>query len=291
MNRQSGSSPRADAYADLRRALRLEPLSDSSFVGTPLPTSSGVPFGGLLVAQALSAATETTPPTMLPRSVHAYFIGTGHSDLPVEIDVEHVRDGRSSAWRCVNVRQGDQLILRAEATFSVSREGPQHQDAMPAVTRPEDLADVGMDLGPYDDVYKFWGSESAFDLRYVTPAPRVAATTSSTDPHSQVWVRAGGPAPEDPRQAALLIAYASDMCMLDACIRPHGLWFGDGSANGLSLDHSIWFHTEARVDDWLLMDLRSPAMSGGRGLGIANIFSRDGQLICSVAQQGSIRAL
>ncbi|MFB8387507.1 acyl-CoA thioesterase [Microbacterium sp. NPDC055910] len=283
------ADPGGAAFATLREVLKLTPRDGTAFTGAPLATQGRVPYGGLLVAQALSAATQTTRPELLPRSLHAYFVGTGRADLPVDIEVEVVRDSASSAWRCVEVLQDGNVMLRAETTFSIEREGPAHQDVMPAAPPPTALPNVGEQLGAFADTYRYWDHRSAFDLRYVTSPPRLSAERGERDPHSMAWMRAGDAGRMDPREAAPLLAFASDMCMLDACLKPHGLWFGDGSASGLSLDHSLWFHGPARVDDWMLMDLRSPAMHGGRGLGIADVFSRDGRILCTIAQQGSIR--
>ncbi|WP_114423125.1 acyl-CoA thioesterase [Nocardioides houyundeii] len=255
-----------------------------------MPVQWGVPFGGLLVAQALAAATATTASDLWPRSLHAYFVGVGSDEEPVDLRVADVADSKATAWRSVDVSQGGRLLLRAEAMFSRDRPGPDHARTMPQVPAPDDLTNVGVDLAPYPGTFTPWGPDSAFDLRHVDAPPRIAAeATGPGEATSQVWLKAGGADPGDPRLAAALLAYASDMCMLDACLRPAGLWFGDGSASGLTLDHSMWFHAPARVDDWLLLDLHSPAMRGGRGLGVADIYARDGELLCSVAQLGSIR--
>lgn len=280
-----------EAFAAVCRALRPTPLPGGSlFTGAPVPNHWGLPFGGLLAAQALAGAAATVPDNRLARSLHLYFVGSGHADRPVEISTANAGDTRSTSWRSITVVQDGHLLVRAEAMFAASRPGPSHQSAMPVVPPPEDLPDVEACLAPYDDVFRPWDRSSAFDLRYVSRPPRIAAVVGDRAPRSQVWVRAAGDVGHDPHLAAALLTYASDLCMLDAALRPHGLWFGEGSASGLSLDHSVWFHATPRVDDWLLIDLRSPAGNGGRMLGIADIHSRDGEILCTVAQLGAVRA-
>ncbi|MGM7666571.1 hypothetical protein [Microbacterium sp. A93] len=127
-------------------------------------------------------------------------------------------------------------------------------------------------------------------LRYVNNPPRLAAACEAgQQPRSSIWVRAAGEAPTDRALSAALLAYASDMCALDPVLKPHGLWWGDGSATGFSMDHSMWFHAPSRVDEWILVDQLSPALRDSRGLAIADMFTRGGELLCTIAQQGSMR--
>ena len=279
------------AFRQVCAALRPRPLGGAAFTGAPVPVQWGVPYGGLLVAQALAAALHETAEDMWPRSLHAYFIGAGRDDEPVHMQVTTIKESRSTAWRRVDVTQDDRLLLHAEAMFSKDHEEePGHAQEMPLAPPPEQLTNVGEELADYSDAFTPWGPDSAFDLRYVGIPPRVGAAAWGTGPAtSRAWIRAAGEDPGDPRLAYALLAYASDMCMLDPCLRPSGLWFGEGSAAGLTLDHSIWFHAPARIDDWLLFDLQSPVLRGGRGLAVGDVHARDGELLCSVAQLGSIR--
>lgn len=282
------------AFDQVCAALQPRPLGGAAYAGDPVPVQWGVPYGGLLLAQALAAATRETAEDLVPRSVHAYFVGVGRDDEPVRLEVHRIADSRATAWRRVDVRQGDRLLLHAEAMLSRERPeepgAPRHERAMPVVPSPEELRNVGEDLAPYSDTFTPWGVDSAFDLRYVGAPPRLDAERAGPAPAtSQAWVRAAGEVPDDPRLAYALLAYASDLCLLDPCLRPAGLWFGEGSAAGLSLDHSMWFHARPRLDDWLLFDQHSPALRGGRGLGVADVLAQDGELLCSAAQLGSIR--
>jgi len=285
-------SPARVAFDTVCRALRLTARGPSAFEGAAVPVSWGHPYGGLLLAQAYAAAAATVPAGRSVRSMHAYFIEVGHDDVAVDLEVTEVRDGRNSCWRSVDLIQDEHLLLTAELTFSGDRDGPGHQDPVPAAPPPEQLANVGTDLEPYlADTFRPWDADSPFDLRYVTTPLRIAAAAGNApgEARSQVWLKAAGRIDDDPILATALLVYASDLRMVDPCLVPHGLWFGRGSATGLSSDHSIWFHAPARVDDWILMDQRSPAMSDGRGLGLAEMYAADGELLCSVAQLGSVR--
>jgi acyl-CoA thioesterase-2 len=273
-------------------ALRLIPHGANSFEGRAVPVSWGHPYGGVLLAQAYAAAAATVPAGRSVRSMHAYFIEVGRDDVNVDLDVTVVRDGRNSCWRSVELVQDERLLLTAELVFSVDRDGLGHQDPMPAAPDPGELTNVGTDLEPHrGDTFIPWDADSAFDLRYVSTPLRLAAAAGDPpgEARSRVWMKAAGSIDADPTLATALLVYASDLCTVDPCLVPHDLWFGPGGATGLSIDHSIWFHAPARVDDWILMDQRSPAMTGGRGLALADMYAADGELLCSVAQLGSLR--
>lgn len=276
------------AFDELCEILRPVRLTGNTFRGEPPSVEWGVPFGGLLVAQALAAASATVPEGLWIRSLHAYFIEVGRADQAVDIHVDHVHDGRSTSWRSAKLQQNDRLLLKADMMFSRDSTGLHHQDPMPAAPSPEDLVNVGLALESHDDAFRPWNADSPFDLRYVADPPRIAAASSNHSASSAVWFKANGTSDDRALNAALL-AYASDMCMLDSCLRPHRLWFGPTSASGFSLDHSMWFHAPARIDEWILHDQRSPVMENGRGLALGRMFTQSGELLCSVAQLGSIR--
>jgi acyl-CoA thioesterase II len=280
------------AFAGLCEALRPTRQTSSSFRGLPWPVQWGVPFGGLLAAQAYAAAAQTVPTGFWVRSLHAYFLQAGRDDTAVDIDVTSVRDGRGTCWRSVDLLQHERSLLRVELMFSLDSDGPGHQNVMPAAPAPEALENVGAALAAFgDDTFRPWGLDSPFDLRYATCPPRLGARNGPDEPRSVAWLRALGSPGDDRSLATALLVYASDMCMLDSCLRPHAMWFGGGSAEGRTLDHSMWFHAAPRLDDWILMDQRSPGMRDGRGLGTAELYARDGQLLCSVAQLGAIRPI
>lgn len=270
----------------------LQPLAlgGGRFAGGTPGFHWGVPYGGLLVAQALAGASVDVPEGLWVRSLHSYFIEAGTSDRGVQIDVVPVRDGRSTCWRSVRVHQDGRLLLTMELTFAKDSGGPEHQAPMPAARLPEELPNAAKALAGFDDVHSYWDTDSAFDLRYAKEPPRLSAHAhGGSEPHSSVWIKAMGEAPGDRALNAALLAYASDMCMLDPMLKPHGLWWGSGGASGFSMDHSMWFHAPARTDEWILVDQHSPALRNGRGLALADMYSRSGELLCSVAQQGTMR--
>jgi acyl-CoA thioesterase-2 len=280
----------AASFEEVCDLLRPVSLGGGRYSGGSPEYHWGVPYGGLLVAQALAGASVDVPEGFWVRSLHAYFIEAGGSDRGVEIDVVPVRDGRSTCWRSVRVQQEGKLLLTMELTFARDSSGPGHQAPMPQARLPEELPNAAKALAGFDDVHSYWDEDSAFDLRYVKDPPRLSAHAhDGGEPHSSVWIRAMGTAPEDRALNAALLAYASDMCMLDPMLKPHGLWWGSGCASGFSMDHSMWFHAPARTDEWVLVDQRSPALRNGRGLALADMYSRSGELLCTVAQQGTMR--
>ncbi|TYL54978.1 acyl-CoA thioesterase II [Nocardioides sp. BGMRC 2183] len=278
----------ASAWHELLGLLDVQRLGPHSFRGSPPSIEWGVPYGGLLLAQALAAATRTVDADLHVRSLHCYFVQAGSGHGPVAIEVHVVRDGRSTGWRTVEVTQSDRLLLRVEMMFASDSSGPSHQAPRPDAPDPEQCPKVADQLGAYDDTFHPWDHRSAFDLRYVTEPPRLQANQPG-EPRTTAWIGRGGEAPVDRGLCAALLTYASDLCMLDACLLPHGLWFGEGSSSGFSLDHSVWFHAPARVPQWMLMTQSSPGMREGRGLSQAQLFADDGQLLLSIAQLGSIR--
>jgi acyl-CoA thioesterase II len=280
------------AFEGLCEVLRPTRDGPSSFYCQPWPVQWGIPFGGLLVAQAYGAAALTVPGAFWVRSLHAYFLQAGRDDKAVDMDVTTVRDGRGTSWRAVDVLQHERPLLRVELMFSADADGPGHQNPMPPAPHPDALENVGSALAPFgEDTFRPWGVESPFDLRYATSPPRIGAQAGAGEARSMAWLRALGSPGDDRTLATALLVYASDMCMLDSCLRPQAMWFGGGSAEGRTLDHSMWFHAAPRLDDWILMDQRSPGMRDGRGLGLADLYASDGELLCSVAQLGAIRSI
>ena len=58
-----------------------------------------------------------------------------------------------------------------------------------------------------------------------------------------------------------------------------------------SLDHALWFHRAARVDRWLLYAIESPNVAGARGFARGQLFTEDGTLVASTAQEGLVRVV
>ncbi|CAM5792588.1 acyl-CoA thioesterase [Cellulomonas persica] len=273
-------------------ALRLQPDpgDPDQFTGTSLPQPHGRVFGGQVLAQALLAAGATVDDGRLPHSLHGYFLRAGVIDEPITFAVERLRDGRSFTARRTHALQQGVPILSMIASFQVEQEGVEYAEEMPrGVPDPEDVRSVFDVLGPIDHpVARFWSHESAFDVRHVEGALYLGPAPERTG-RQMAWIRARSPLPDDQLLHRALLAFACDQVMLEPVLRRAGRsWVTPGMAIA-SLDHAMWWHRDVRVDDWLLYVQSTPSAQGGRGLGAARVFTRDGTLVASIAQEGMVR--
>ncbi|TLS44730.1 acyl-CoA thioesterase II [Streptomyces montanus] len=289
----------SQALQSLLDLLDLERIERDIFRGRS--RSAVVPrvFGGQVAAQALVAAGRTVPEDRLAHSLHAYFLRAGDPGAPIVYTVDRIRDGRSFTTRRVVAVQHGQPIFHLSASFQTYEEGMEHQADMPASPDPETLPTAEETLPRYADVFREPGvlerlleAREAVDLRYVD-APPFATVGEAREPRSQVWFRTNGKLDEftaDPLLHVCLATYVSDMTLLDSILLAHGRGgWAVGDVVGASLDHAMWFHRPFRADEWLLYDQESPSASGGRGLGQARIYTRDGRLAISVIQEGVVR--
>ncbi|MCH1866684.1 acyl-CoA thioesterase II [Nocardioides sp. CFH 31398] len=271
---------------ELVELLDLETLDDNLFRGRqPTVKMRQRVFGGQVAAQALVAGSHTVDPAYEAHSMHCYFLRPGDSEIPILYDVEAIRDGRSFMTRRVVARQHGRPIFYLTANFQRAEEGLDHADPMPDVPGPEEamrLVDIVGSAG--DDARERWEKEwAALDVRYVVP-PKDAEGHGA-----RLWIRVDGELPEDRLTQLATFTYASDLTLLGASLVPHGLLIGDPRIQPASLDHAIWFHRPFRPDRWWLYDQASPSASGGRGFATARVFTEDGRLVASVAQEGLIR--
>ncbi|MFE9807926.1 acyl-CoA thioesterase [Streptomyces sp. NPDC005227] len=289
----------SEALQSLLDLLDLERIEEDIFRGRS--RSAVVPrvFGGQVAAQALVAAGRTVPGDRHAHSLHAYFLRAGDPGAPIVYTVDRIRDGRSFTTRRVVAVQHGQPIFHLSASFQTYEEGLEHQAAMPPAPDPETLPTAAELLPRYAD--RFSGSDvlerlletrESVDLRYVD-APPYGTVGEVREPRSQVWFRTNGKldgAVDQPLLHVVLATYVSDMTLLDSILLAHGRggWV-TGDVVGASLDHAMWFHRPFRADEWLLYDQESPSASGGRGLGQARIYTRDGRLAISVIQEGVVR--
>ncbi len=275
------------ALDDLVALLDLETIEVNRFRGHN-PDGPGVRiFGGQVAAQALMAAGRTVPPDRFVHSLHAYFLRPGDTRTPVLYEVDRIRDGRSFTSRRTVAIQHGEAIFHLSASFQLAEEGPEHQDPMPSAPDPESLPTFAERVAPYAEQMGHWYSRArAIDIRY-TSAPNRAKEPRPA--HQQVWFRAEGKLPESPLLHACVLAYASDMSLLDSVLLPHGISWDDPGFMGASLDHAMWFHRPFRADGWLLYDQTSPSAGGARGLARGEIFDTDGRLVASVCQEGLVR--
>lgn len=273
--------------------LDLEELEVGLFRGSQPPESSLVRvFGGQVAAQSVMAAQATVPKDRHLHSLHVYFLLGGDPAIPIVYDVENVRDGGSFTTRRVAARQHGEIIYHATASFHVREDGWDHQDAMPDVPPPSEttsLADIMAAIAP--ESVDAWKREwSGFDLRYVGDNRAPDDPDRLARPAVQRgWMRADGQLPDDEAIHNAAFTYISDFSLLASALLPHGVLISSPKVQPASLDHVIWFHRPLRADQWLLYDQASPSASGGRGLATANVYTEDGILVASVAQEGLIR--
>jgi acyl-CoA thioesterase-2 len=273
---------------ELVELLDLEAIEDNLFRGKQPDTQMQRVFGGQVLAQSLVAALRTVPDAFSCHSLHSYFLRPGDTKVPIIYDVEAMRDGRSFCTRRVAARQHGRPIFFLTANFQVPEQGLEHQDRMPEVPPPEECV-VAHDRGTRytNDWLQEW---AALDVRPVANSREGGTLDGTHHPaRSQWWIRASSALPDDPVTQLAAFTYASDMTLLPAALVPHNLFIETPGMQAASLDHSIWFHRPFRADEWWLYDQVSPSASGGRGLAIARVFSQDGQLVASVAQEGLIR--
>ncbi|MCD1570053.1 acyl-CoA thioesterase II [Agromyces mediolanus] len=247
-------------------------------------------FGGQVLAQSLMAAMHTVEPERVIHSMHGYFLRPGDVEHPITFSVDRLHDGRSFSTRRTHAFQNGEPILSLIASFQTRDDGLEHQLAMPSdLPDPESLPSTADVLGKVDhDVARYWASERAFDMRHV-PSPIYLEVEGERVPRQAVWMRAFGRLPDDPNQHRAALAYASDYSILEPILRAHGVAWTTPGLKIASLDHAMWWHRDARVDEWLLYTQESPSAAGGRGLSLGRIYTRDGVLVASVAQEGMVR--
>ena len=247
-------------------------------------------FGGQVAGQALVAAGRTVPEDRPVHSLHAYFIRPGDPSVPLVYMVDRVRDGRSFTTRWVSAIQHGRPIFTLSASFHHAEPGPEHQDPMPDVPPPEAVPRTADRLERLLGTLPSQVRDNPIDLRSVGPltieAERDPALRTT---RNLVWMRVDGDLPDDPLLHVCLMAYASDMTLLDSVLLGHGLSWLDGKTTGASLDHAMWFHRAFRADRWLLYAQESPVAYGARGLARGEVFTADGDLVVSVVQEGLIR--
>jgi acyl-CoA thioesterase-2 len=273
--------------------LDLEQLEVNLFRGrSPQVTWQRV-FGGQVIGQALVAACRTVDvKERPPHSLHAYFLLAGDPKIPIIYDVERVRDGKSFTTRRVKAIQHGQPIFIMSVSFHRNEPGLSHQAKMPDVPSPDELPseaelrDRVLPMMP-EPVRRYYERERPIELRPVEYGRYLGKVIE--DGRFNVWIRATGKLPDEPAIHQCVLAYASDMTLLDSALIPHGRSVFEKTIMAASLDHALWLHRPFRADDWLLYAQDSPNMAGARGFSRGLIFARDGTLVASVAQEGLVR--
>jgi acyl-CoA thioesterase-2 len=278
---------------ELLTLLKLEPIEENIFRGQSQDLGFGNVFGGQVLGQALSAAYQTVPAERRAHSLHAYFLRPGDARRPIVYNVDCIRDGKSFTTRRVVAVQKGRAIFNMAASFQVDEPGFDHQDgAPPEVPGPEGLA-AELELATrYADripasIREKILCRKPIEIRPVDPVNPYAP--EKREPVSYSWIKAIDRLPEDPGVHQYLLAYASDFGLMATTLLPHGHTFWEQRMQVASLDHAMWFHRDFRMDDWLLYAMHSPNANKARGLSFGKIYTRQGVLVASAAQEGLIR--
>jgi len=280
------------AMDKLLAILDLEQLEMDLYRGVSPKAGWQRVFGGQVIAQSLVAAQRTIADDRFVHSLHSYFMRPGDPEVPIIYEVDRIRDGSSFNTRRVVAIQHGKAIFSLSASFQKDEPGLSHQIAMPDVPMPEsligeaDLKEKYLKNAP-DNVKRYWERERPIEMRPVSLTHYISP--EKLEPVQNIWVRANGAVPDDRRIQAVVLAYLSDMTLLDTSLFAHGLSVFSNKIQAASLDHAMWFHRDNPLDDWLLYAQDSPSTSGARGLTRGGLYSREGVLVASVAQEGLIR--
>ena len=282
------------ALQDVLDLLDLEPIEINMFRGISPAEGWQRVYGGQVIGQALVAASRTVEDeNRIAHSLHGYFLRPGDTTIPIVYSVDRIRDGKSFNTRRVVAIQKGRPIFSMSVSFQVMEEGLHHQIPMPEAAAPkdcpsqEDLRKNYINDIPEEYRDNFLNREDPIEMRFqdgmndFKPDPM--------PPHQRVWIRAVDKMPDDVRLHQCVLAYASDMTLMDNAIRPHGIGWTEENFQTASLDHAMWFHQPFRADEWLLYYQDSPYSGGARGFNRGSFFTREGQLIASASQEGLMR--
>ena len=283
----------SSAMQELLDILDLEKLEHNLYRGRSPKVDWQRVFGGQTIAQALVAAQRTVEPDRHVHSLHGYFMRPGDTKVPIIYEVDRIRDGGSFTTRRVVAIQHGQAIFSLEASFQTDEVGLEHQVPMPRdVAAPDTLLSQRQLLGKFgetvpDGIKRYWERDRPIEMKPVMLEHYTSR--EKLEPKQNIWIRTTGPVPADRTIQAAVLAYLSDMTLLDTTTFAHGRAIFDRDIQAASLDHAMWFHRSHPLDDWILYTQDSPSTQGSRGFTRGMLFARDGTLIASVAQEGLIR--
>ena len=283
----------ADPLDQLVAVLDLEQIEVNLFRGLSPSEPAFRVFGGQVLGQALVAASRTVEDREA-HSLHAYFLRPGDPKIPIIYYVDRIRDGRSFTTRRVNGIQHGKAIFSMSVSYHIEEAGFEHQNTMPDVPMPEDLQndeELRKDiLDKIPEKHRGWFTrERPIEIRPVAPYDPLDPPVRKAA--KNVWFKARHALPNDPSIHKCVLAYASDISLLETSLGPHGLGILSTNVQMASLDHAMWFHRNFKADEWMLYSQTSPSSSGARGLNFGEIYTRDGSLIASVTQEGLTRLI
>jgi len=280
-----------ESLDELIETLDLEEIEVNVFRGRSPHEERIRVFGGQVAGQALVAAGRTVADRVV-HSLHAYFLRPGDPKIPILYQVDRIRDGKSFTTRRVVAIQHGEAIFHLSASFQTTERGLEHQIPMPAAPPPESLPTLKertaemLSRAP-EEMKRWLMRERPIDVRPVNPGDHLRP--EKAEPRQLVWLRADGRLPDPLLLHQCVVAYASDLTLLDTATLPHAISWFDPRFQMASLDHAMWFHRPFRADEWLLYAQESPSASGARGFAMGHIFRLDGTLAVSVVQEGLIR--
>jgi acyl-CoA thioesterase II len=281
----------SSAIENLLAILDLEKIEENIFRGRSPQVGWQRVFGGLVIAQALVASARTVA-GRAPHSLHGYFLLPGDPAVPIIYEVDRIRDGKSFTTRRCNAIQHGRAIFSLSASFQIEEPGLEHAFSMPKVPLPESLPSETEMLERFgsampEAIRRWFTRDRPIEVRPVDLTRYVRHQAGA--PEQNIWLRASGPLPDDPAIHRAVLAYLSDMTLLDVALGAHGHSIFDNELQVASLDHALWFHRPFRADEWLLYSQDSPNSGGARGFTRGLLFSHDGRLVASVVQEGLIR--
>ncbi|WP_309084188.1 acyl-CoA thioesterase II [Chelativorans sp.] len=283
----------SSAMQELLDILNLEELELNLYRGRSPKVGWQRVFGGQVIGQALVAAQRTVSSERHVHSLHCYFMRPGDPAIPIVYEVDRIRDGGSFTTRRVVAIQHGHAIFALSASFQVDEDGLEHELPIPdGIPAPESLRSQAdyialLSSDVPENIRRYWQRERPVEIRPVNIEHYT--TNNKLPPFQQVWMRTTGPVPDDKALQAAVLAYLSDMTLIDTATFPHGRSLFDPGLQMASLDHAMWFHRPDPLDDWLLYTQDSPFSGGSRGLARGSIYARNGKLIASVAQEGLLR--
>jgi acyl-CoA thioesterase II len=289
---ETAPSPR-ELVNQLQDLLTVTRMGDGWYLGKRKIGGVGRVFGGQVIAQALAAAQDTVSSERIAHSLHAYFMRAGSEDYDITFRVERDFDGGSFSTRRIIALQQDRPILNMAASFQKMETGLHHQDEMPDVPPPEELtseADLRLQYGDLvpEAMRANFLRERPFESRPVNPRDWLGGD-KRLPARQDIWFRLRERTVDDPAMHRAMLAYQSDSWLLGSCTLAHGITWMTPGFQSASLDHAVWLHDDFRIDDWLLYSCDSPWSGRGRGFNRGSIFTRDGRLVASAAQEGLIR--
>ena len=283
-----------ESLKELLELLDLEQIDINMFRGVSPDEGWQRVFGGQVIGQALVAASRTVEDeSRVAHSLHGYFLRPGDTTIPILYTVDRIRDGKSFNTRNVVAIQRGRAIFSMSVSFQVVEDGMHHQIDMPEGVKPpeacmtqEEMRERYIDQIPEEFRENFLRPRP-IELRFVEPVNDFDPQPSP--PYLDVWIRAADTMPDSIALHQCVLAYASDMTLMDASVRPHAIPWSNPEFQTASLDHAMWFHEPLRTDEWLLYTQDSPHSGHARGFNRGSFYTRDGRLVASATQEALIR--